>query len=1753
MESEETSEGGATPPEASSATGEAWNSTAVKREHHAPHRSAEMSTSPSGSARGAELSTPKDCLSTPGKAAEMLGRPSNRVQKVPAGLEQEQGDSEPQKGLSELEGEMLLEEGGLDCSLKLKQVELVDLESNQDFSSLSTVQDGPAPGNAIPQAVDLSTEFPQCQAEPAFHGSDPHAQHPKSPLADAISSQRETPKCFLVCKTISEGHYKAEPFMDKISTDSLQEVDTGAEQKQSSKKVALATDEQPTSEEAVEDMAKPYTSEDAKESIKALQGLEENTVPSSSHQLSSTLTDDSQVSSLQAEGSISAGETRNSSMVKDQGTVMVPKENSPTSKCLHLEDDCRKTEGRPASPAETAFQVKNKKMEVNISQHKERAQETAVSELQQEERKKECKEQNVPEEGKSLDPKYHKNKEQNEQEQQLQREEHKLEEELKLEAPSSAFRSETSSSFPRHNVDLCVLETVFLAEPTGSAFLSEEPISVDQHPGEDVLLKAHVAEAGSGCQPPAVSPLSSNTLNPVGETPVAPTHTCRISDQTEDLEDSGRFSIGGQDIREADWDDRTRLGMEEEHSHRHGNAVQRFDKRDALLHGGVAASSSAKSPEVSVPAHHSSGMKNLKPPDPIDSHTITENIGKAKLQGFIPALPSELTSVASTSGPQQEGVRETASVTPEDCPGANLNKLLDSVEKPAKQAASVQVWDPTSGETAVVSTDPGQANTSHEHLTSEEGFHEDSSGPSSFSIIHASCLPLEGSVPEGRRTVAVVAGPLEPPQTPARTSTPLNHPETIQQTPPEKSAIIQGKETGANVGHEAQQMPLLDQSDCNLNQKEPGSRISSVLSTLTWPSEEDIVLAVNEQEQPLSPVSHSSLPLVSELDAKQLPHPPSHVQSPSQAQASVLNANHLARPPAHESYQPLAPVPYSRPHLNCGMDDNKLLAIHPTLSHPLQTAASVSDSNTVASASDGEDVAEKDNPASVTRGWDLGDSGTHDTETSDDSGVSLLAKSFSAVGNEALAGGSDTSPEAVDQHMDIECGKSSPDYPSWPSLEGLITPTDSKRRDSAQPPPMLAFTNPIHFLQLSPPSPPTTRTTCKEEEVLGELRWERQAGIFGEDTKNIQAPLAITEKTEGERRVKQRWKEGGGEHHLVAQPKEEIPRHSPLEKSSSWPDKKAIRVAAQEPAANQENPVKCRVKSKDWHRQGLKRMSVPPDILQDIPSVPSEEEARKAHREPPISSETVVLREKKPADTMENFKRRHSKLINSSRLLYQEYSDVVLNKAIQSQKRVDSFAEDIESSFPSSPRLRRKVLSPQDSYLQRLSVSSNASLWQDIPMVRGSRILLNMSRDEQKLQEAKFELIMSEASYLRSLNVAVDHFQRSTELQALLTNQERQWLFSRLHDVRDVSASFLFDLEEKFEEDMFTFHVCDVALKHAPEFRRVYLPYVTNQTYQEQTFQRLLNGNAGFQQVLERLESDPVCQRLSLKSFLILPFQRITRLKLLLQNILKRTRPGSEEEVQATQAYDALEKLIKDCNENVQRMKSTEELIYLSQKIEFECKIFPLISQSRRLVKCGELTALDFNTLSPKWKVTTRPIYLHLFNDCLLLSRPKEGGRFVVFDHAAFSDVRGEKCEMKLHGTNKNVFRLFLLQNYQGKRVEFLFRTETHSEKLRWISALAPPQGELDLLECPDAPQVQCIKTYKARENDELALEKADIIMVMQYSNDGWMEGVKLSDRERGWFPSEHVELISSKHARQKNLKEEQRVKNAKQQVFCKK
>lgn len=125
-------------------------------------------------------------------------------------------------------------------------------------------------------------------------------------------------------------------------------------------------------------------------------------------------------------------------------------------------------------------------------------------------------------------------------------------------------------------------------------------------------------------------------------------------------------------------------------------------------------------------------------------------------------------------------------------------------------------------------------------------------------------------------------------------------------------------------------------------------------------------------------------------------------------------------------------------------------------------------------------------------------------------------------------------------------------------------------------------------------------------------------------------------------------------------------------------------------------------------------------------------------------------------------------------------------------------------------------------------------------------------------------------------------------------------------------CSFLTQLEERVESDVLQFTLCDIIIKNCPRFRKVYVPYLTNQSYQDKTYQRLMwvygptwivhfllfisvciaycyslvslrDENHEFRRVVEKLERNPVCQRLPLRSFLILPFQRITRLKLLVQ------------------------------------------------------------------------------------------------------------------------------------------------------------------------------------------------------------------------------------------------------------------------------
>ena len=79
--------------------------------------------------------------------------------------------------------------------------------------------------------------------------------------------------------------------------------------------------------------------------------------------------------------------------------------------------------------------------------------------------------------------------------------------------------------------------------------------------------------------------------------------------------------------------------------------------------------------------------------------------------------------------------------------------------------------------------------------------------------------------------------------------------------------------------------------------------------------------------------------------------------------------------------------------------------------------------------------------------------------------------------------------------------------------------------------------------------------------------------------------------------------------------------------------------------------------------------------------------------------------------------------------------------------------------------------------------------------MKESGILSSLDPGERRLQEALFEIVSSEASYLKSLNVLVFHFANSQQFSSgstLLSIKDREVIFSNVLQVMQESGMFTF-------------------------------------------------------------------------------------------------------------------------------------------------------------------------------------------------------------------------------------------------------------------------------------------------------------------------------------------------------------------------
>uniref|UniRef100_A0A8C6WH67 Rho guanine nucleotide exchange factor 26 n=1 Tax=Neogobius melanostomus TaxID=47308 RepID=A0A8C6WH67_9GOBI len=518
-------------------------------------------------------------------------------------------------------------------------------------------------------------------------------------------------------------------------------------------------------------------------------------------------------------------------------------------------------------------------------------------------------------------------------------------------------------------------------------------------------------------------------------------------------------------------------------------------------------------------------------------------------------------------------------------------------------------------------------------------------------------------------------------------------------------------------------------------------------------------------------------------------------------------------------------------------------------------------------------------------------------------------------------------------------------------------------------------------------------------------------------------------------------------------------------------------------------------------RRGLRSTSYRKAVVSGVDEADSVSlDPKSLHLSKPASK--GLNKDKSPSSTSPTIVICLSKMCFSEEELYQNYQEKALHN--------DS-DEDADSREPK----------PDNNIVVQYKPIRTS--WSQLSVVKKSGLSERLSQEERKRQEAIFEVISSEHSYLHSLEILIRMFKCSAELSEAMTKTEHHHLFSNITDVCEASKKFFNELEERHQQNILIQDICDIVCKHAQSNFDPYITYCSNEVYQQRTLQRLVSKNPAFKEVLTRIESHPDCRNLPMISFLILPMQRITRLPLLMDTICQKTPKDSAQYEECKKALQAVSKVVRKCNEGTRTMERTEMMYTINSQLEFKIKPFPLVSSSRWMVKRAELTAFAEDSGIFLKRTSRQQVYFFLFNDVLIVTRKKSEDSYTVIDYALRDEIWVGSCQpedLNLSPVRSTASMLSSKQGNTNHLFRLTFRSNHSGEKVLMTLGTDSLGGDPDV---------------HSKQPDELSLQVADVVLISQ-TVDGWYEGERLRDGERGWFLVECTQPITCQATIERNM-----------------
>ncbi|KAJ2398550.1 hypothetical protein GGI23_003181, partial [Coemansia sp. RSA 2559] len=164
-----------------------------------------------------------------------------------------------------------------------------------------------------------------------------------------------------------------------------------------------------------------------------------------------------------------------------------------------------------------------------------------------------------------------------------------------------------------------------------------------------------------------------------------------------------------------------------------------------------------------------------------------------------------------------------------------------------------------------------------------------------------------------------------------------------------------------------------------------------------------------------------------------------------------------------------------------------------------------------------------------------------------------------------------------------------------------------------------------------------------------------------------------------------------------------------------------------------------------------------------------------------------------------------------------------------------------------------------------------------------------INEKEVKRQEVIFEIIHTEADYVKDLRIIVDILLTPMHNLKIVPASQIDLIFGNIREILELHESINHAfMERQRQQYPVLWDISDVLQPFVQHFR-VYAKYICNQDNALNLVEELRRTSNNFAVFWKERQKRPECRNLPMESFLTLPFQRLLKYPLLLRTLLGAT------------------------------------------------------------------------------------------------------------------------------------------------------------------------------------------------------------------------------------------------------------------------